>query len=253
MSSPHFDDLTDAYEAMIDWPRRLAHETPFYRWLFDRVDAKRLLDAACGTGHHVALFHSWGLALEGADLSPAMVNRCRARHGESDNLRWAIRGYDQPVPAAGSFDVVICTGNSLALAADTEIVAAAVREMLTAVRSGGALLIHLLNFWRLPDGEPMWQKCRRAPLPQGDSLIIKGVHRCGSRGYVHMLVTLLTTEAGSNPTLRSEAVPFLGLSEVDLEGLARTAGASAVELYGGYDRRSYHRTESPDLILLASP
>ena len=34
MSAASFDDWTDVYEAMIDWPKRLAHEEPFYRGLF---------------------------------------------------------------------------------------------------------------------------------------------------------------------------------------------------------------------------
>ena len=34
-----FDDLTDVYEAMIDWPQRLANEGPFYRRCFERVGA----------------------------------------------------------------------------------------------------------------------------------------------------------------------------------------------------------------------
>ena len=35
-----FDDgrVADIYDAMIDWPKRLAHEGPFYRRLFQRID-----------------------------------------------------------------------------------------------------------------------------------------------------------------------------------------------------------------------
>ena len=32
-----FDDFADVYDAMIDWPKRLAHEEPFYRRLFERL------------------------------------------------------------------------------------------------------------------------------------------------------------------------------------------------------------------------
>ena len=66
-----FQDLTDVYEAMIDWPKRLAREEPFYRRWFERCGARSVLDVACGTGHHGAMFHRWGLRVEGADLSAA--------------------------------------------------------------------------------------------------------------------------------------------------------------------------------------
>ena len=32
-----FDDITDIYEAMIDWDKRLGNEEPFYRSLFERA------------------------------------------------------------------------------------------------------------------------------------------------------------------------------------------------------------------------
>ena len=96
-----FDDFADAYEAMIDWPKRLAHEEPFYRRLFDRLRAGSVLDAACGTGQHAAMFHSWGLQVEGADVSPVMIERAKTKFGEPRGLQWTVRGFEQPVePAA---------------------------------------------------------------------------------------------------------------------------------------------------------
>lgn len=258
MSERPFDDFCDVYEAMIDWPKRLAHEEPFYRRLFERVAARRVLDAACGTGRHAAMFHSWGLTVEGADLSPAMIERCRRRFGESPTLRWAVRSFDRPPPEPGAFDVAVCTGNSLALAADETQVAAAAGALLAAVRPDGAVLIHVLNLWRLPDGPANWQKCVRAALPEGDSLIIKGVHRAERTGYVDLLVARLDPgerascppSALAVPQMRSECVPFLGLEAVELERILRQAGANHVELFGGYQNQPYDRERSPDLIVV---
>ena len=36
-----FDDLSDVYDAMIQWPKRLAHEEPFYRKLFEENGVRR--------------------------------------------------------------------------------------------------------------------------------------------------------------------------------------------------------------------
>lgn len=243
-----FDPWADAYEAMIDWPKRLANEEPFYRWLFERAGVRRVLDTACGTGHHAAMFHRWGLEVEAADISPAMIERCRGQWGEPQGLRWVVRGFDQPA-GEGQFDAAICIGNSLALAPDLAGVQGAIRNMLNAVRPGGVVAFHVLNLWRLPEGLCQWQKCQRASLGGQDHLIIKGVHRSGGRGYVDMLVTRLDA---TPPELRTDTVPFLGLHAPDLESAARSAGAAQVERFGTYRRDAYAQDQSPDLIVVAT-
>ncbi|MCP4899573.1 MAG: class I SAM-dependent methyltransferase, partial [bacterium] len=94
MTEHRFDDLTDIYESIIDWPKRLANEEPLYRGLFGRVDAKSVLDVACGTGRHAAMFHGWGLRVEAADISPNMVERARSLFGQPAGLRWVVRRFD---------------------------------------------------------------------------------------------------------------------------------------------------------------
>jgi SAM-dependent methyltransferase len=242
-----FDDLTDVYEAMIDWPKRLANEGPFYRRCFARLGARSVADVACGTGHHAAMFHSWNLRVEGSDLSPQMIDRARGRFGEPAGLRWRVRSFDQPLETAEPFDVVLCVGNSLALAADAATVRCAIGQMLAAARPGGAILVHLLNLWRLPDGPCVWQKHRRTTLPRGEVLIVKGVHRAGDRGYVEFVV------AGLDPPseLQTESSPLLGLEAGDLERAARDGGAVQVTFFGGYQEQPYDRFTSVDLLMVA--
>ena len=240
-------DLTDVYEAMIDWPKRLAHEESFYRRCFDRYGVGSVVDVACGTGRHAEMFHNWNLRVEGADLSAKMIDRARSRCGEPAGLRWVVRSFDAPIRPAEPFDAALCLGNSLALAPDKTTVAQALAEMFAAVRSAGLVVVQVLNLWRLPDGPCVWQKCQRSSLAEGEVLILKGVHRCGSRGYVELIVSSLT---GGTP-LSTEAVPFLGLEPSDLEPLARRAGATEVEFFGGYAQQAYDRQQSVDLVMVA--
>lgn len=261
MTVPSFDDLTDIYEAMIDWPKRLAHEGPFYRRWFAQVGAGSVLDVACGTGRHAALFHEWSLRVEAADVSPAMIQRARASFGEPAGLRWVVRGFAEAFAVPAPFDAALCVGNSLALAPDEATVQAAIARMLAAVRPGGIIILHVLNLWHLPDGPCIWQKCRRverrdAPgrdpekspsLPAPDTLIIKGVHRCGRRGYVELIVTDLSAP----PRMRTDSVPFLGLEADQLQQMARAVGAARGQWFGGYQDQPYERETSPDLIVVA--
>lgn len=247
MNHANFDDLTDIFESMIDWPKRLGHEGTFYRGLFDRIGVRRVVDVACGTGRHAAMFHSWSLEVEGADVSPKMIERAKANFGEPGGLQWAVRGFDQPIGADGIFDAAICVGNSLALARDLASVDQAIARMLAAVRPGGVIVVHVLNAWSLPDGPCVWQKSVRATLPEGPVLVIKGVHRCGGRAFVELLVNRL----GEQTPLRSISVPFLGLEAADLEQAMRRHGAGRVSVFGGYRDQPYERARSVDLILVA--
>jgi SAM-dependent methyltransferase len=250
MTQKLFGDLTDVYEALVDWPRRLAREGPFYRRWFERCQVRRVLDSACGTGHHAAMFHGWGLTVEGADLSAAMIERARGRYGEPPGLQWAVRSFDQPCAAEELFDAVICAGNSLALAPDRPTVQRALQQMHAAVRPGGLIVVHLLNLWRLPDGPCVWQKCQRVRLPPREVLVIKGVHRSGGQGFVDLIVA----DPSAVSEMDSESVPLLGLEAGELEqmaGAAGAAGAAKREVFGDYAGASYVRESSADLILVA--
>lgn len=247
MSEEVFSDVTDAYEAMIDWQKRLANEGRFYRSLFDRVGVQSVADVACGTGRHAAMFHSWGLHVQGADISTNMIERARTTFGEPTNLSWAVRAFDQPIQPSEPYDAVICTGNSLALASDMPTIERAVREMLAAVRGGGVIVLHVINLWRLPDGPCVWQKCKRATLERGDVLIVKGVHRTGSSGYVDLIIASLDTST----TMKTESVPILGIEAEKLDQALRNTGASSVQIFGDYQEQPYNRDSSVDLIAVA--
>ena len=241
-----FNQLADIYEAMIDWPKRLAAEEPFYRHWFQQAGVKRVVDVACGTGHHAAMFHGWGLEVEGADLSPAMIERARAAFGEPPGLRWAVRGFDEPIPAAGSWDAVVCVGNSLALAPDPATVRTAIARMMEALRPGGVLLVQVLNLWRLPDGPCVWQKCHRTQLPQGDALILKGVHRCGEQD-MWSWPSPIPTAGRSWPTNPEVSRP-LGRR---VGGVYAPAGAAEVQYFGGYASQPLHDDSSVDIVMVA--
>jgi len=242
-----FDDLADVFDAMIDWPKRLAHEAPFFQEIFAKYGVASVVDVACGTGRHAAMFHSWKLRVEGADISAKMIALAQGQFGHPQGLNWTIRGFESPIERPRSFDAAVCLGNSLALAADRDAVGGCLREMFAAVGKGGIVITHVLNAWQLPDGPMVWQKSRVADLPRGRALILKGVHRCEKRSYVELAVTSLDGQA----TLRSQAVPFLNLEAAELAAIAGACGASEISFRGGYKDQPYQQQTSVDLIMVA--
>ena len=247
MAESRFDDLTDVYEAMVDWQLRLQREGPFFRKWFERIQADRVLDVACGTGHHAALFHSWGMNVEAADISPRMIERARQQFGTLHGLQWNVRSFEHTLPDVGRFDAVICIGNSLSLCPDLQRVGHAVNAMMSAVRSEGIVIIQVLNLHRLPNGPCVWQKYLRTRINREEVLIVKGVHRTANRGFVELIVSPIDDPRRT----RSESVALLGLDLDDLQDALRAAGAETVQFCGDYQQQPFDIDTSSDMILVA--
>jgi SAM-dependent methyltransferase len=236
------------YDAMVNWQRRLSREEPFYRALFARVGVRRLLDVACGTGRHAAMFHSWDIAVEGADVSPHMLAHCRAQWGESETLRWVERSYDVPSEPAAAFDAALCVGNSLAAIDDPKRAASVIDAMLKSVRPGGVAVVHLLNLWQLEEGPTVWQKCLRATLDGQSRIILKGIHRSGTKAFIDTVS--LSGDGAAEDHFRSATLT--GFEANDLIDAARQSGASQTDVFGDYEQNPYEREQSQDIILIAT-
>ncbi len=175
MDSSPFEDLADCYEAMIDWPKRLAHETPFYRRLFavGRGSARARCGLRDGSPRGVVSFLGATCRGGGHQRVDAGTGPDRTS-GNQSGCSGPVAGYSDPIGSTGLFDVVLCVGNSLALAPDLQTARTAVTRMLDAVPSGGAIVLHVLNLWRLADGPCQWQKCVRTELDQGPGGDLQG-------------------------------------------------------------------------------
>jgi hypothetical protein len=93
----------------------------------------------------------------------------------------------------------------------------------------------------------VWQKCKPATLERGEALIVKGVHRAGTRGYVDLIIAPLDAAA----KMQTESVPLLGLEADKLAETLQSAGASKVQTFGDYQEQPYNRDSSVDLIVVA--
>ena len=238
---------SDVYDAMIDWPKRLAARSRSIGIGLRHLGAKQVLDAACGTGRHAAMFHDWGLEVEGADLSPAMIDRARAAFGRVSGSALGRAGIRSAGGGCGQLGRRGLRGQFAGPGAGPRDGAASIGQMIKAVRPGGVLLVQVLNLWRLADGPCLWQKCLRTRLPQGDAVILKGIHRSDDRGFVELVVA----DPSGGPLLAHESPIFLGIERNELDAAAREAGAADVQFFGGYDRQPYDRESSVDLLMAA--
>ena len=78
-------------------------------------------------------------------------------------------------------------------------------------------------------------------------LVLKGVHRCGGRGFVELAVI----DPRDGALVAHESPEFLGLEEDDLKAAARQFGAAEVRFFGGYAGQPYDCALSVDLVMVA--
>lgn len=106
-------------------------------------DARTLLDVACGTGAHLAELRQW-YEVEGADLSPAMLEVARERLPGVPLHQADMRALD----LGRSFDAVICLFSSIGYVTDPAEMRSAVGRLAAHVAPGGVLI---LDGWVRPD------------------------------------------------------------------------------------------------------
>jgi SAM-dependent methyltransferase len=102
------------------------------------LQGKRLLDIGCGTGGSLLPMLSRGWEVSGCDISPAMLERARAKVGASVRLEVAdIRR----LPVFGEFDLVWALGDVVNYLRSVDELEQALRRMRENLAPGGLLAI----------------------------------------------------------------------------------------------------------------
>ncbi len=242
-----FDMLAGRYDLLVDWPRRLAGDSHFLEKLFKLHGVQRVADVACGTGHHAAMFHAWGLDVEGSDISGAMVNQCRRLHGAGERLRWVQRSYVEPTASTASFDAVVCLGNSLLLAGSLPAAQRAMSEMIHAARPGGIGVIQVLNLAAIECGPVRWQKVMRIEVDGRSRLFIKCLHRSETQAFVDFL----EVDASSEPVQwHSRSELLLHISREWLTMTIQQAGGEVESVHGSLGESAFDPARSSDLVVV---
>jgi SAM-dependent methyltransferase len=122
----------------------------------ESVEARRVLDAACGTGQHAIALAQRGYEVVGADVSEGMI--AQARHNaaaEVAPVTFVQAGFGESAAVLeGPFDAVLCLGNSLPHVLTREALAETLDDWARLLRPGGLLFVQMRNFdWVLASGD----------------------------------------------------------------------------------------------------
>lgn len=247
---PLYDALAGDYDRFVNWEGRLAHELPFFVDLFEAHGVRRVLDAACGTGHHAIALAQRGYQVVGADLSVVMVERARANAAARGvQVRFQVAGLGELGNLGETFDAAICLGNSLPHLLTTAAVGGALADFADVLRPGGLLVIQNRNFDRV------WVEWERFMPPQS--------HREGGEEWVfvrfydfheatltfNMLRLQRTAEGWTQDVQSTELRPVF---RDELGAALSKAGFGEFSFYGGYDGPAFDVARSGDLIAVAT-
>ena len=244
------DAFQPYYDLMVNWERRLAHEAPFFQRVFASAKVRRVLDCACGTGHHVRLFSQWRLEVAGSDLSPAMIQQA-SRDAKLDgaDVRFEVADFRDLADSFGEpFDAIICTGNSLSLAGSKDGVRRAVGSIYEVLAPGGVAILHVLNYARMPEGRNLYEEPRVRVVDDNEILFLKVTRKVRRRCDLDIIV--LEKQAGEWTKLESHA-QAVAIEQPELKTLATDAGFVRLQFYGGYEPKPFDPDTSRDLILVA--
>ena len=246
---PLYDALAADYDHFVNWKGRLAHELPFFVRLFQEHSAQRVLDAACGTGHHAIALAEHGYPVVGADLSGAMIERARANAAAAGvQVAFTVTGLGELSTLSETFDAVLCLGNSLPHLLTAEAVADALADFAAVLQPGGLLVIQNRNFGRV------WAERERFMPPQS--------HQAGDGEWLFLrfydfheeTVTfnmIRLHRAGEEWTQDVESTELRPIFRDDLAAALEASAFCAVEFYGSYDGSAFDPAQSSDLIAVA--
>ena len=137
------DDPYIGFAKRYDWMKaQNPDRNLFFCKLFESHKVSEVLDCACGTGHDLILFHSFGCNVHGSDVSDAMLSQAHKNIAEANidipvkkvDCRDLEKHYDC------KFDAVVCLSNAInEPIGDTETLRA-LCSMKAVLRTGGILV-----------------------------------------------------------------------------------------------------------------
>lgn len=247
-----YDRLAQFYDIMNDWPARLAYEGPFIKQVLGEYHVRSVLDAACGTGQHTLALREWGCEVSGADSSAQMIRRAQV-HAESRHLSVPFYVADfQALPTLSGvpFDAVLCLGNSLPHVDDDKALDANLAGMSHALRPGGVLLLHNLNYDKRWVERPRFFKLDSGIL-DGQEVLIWRMADYGETALTFH-TALFQRDKQGQWGVEINSTPQLPLFRADLETRLGQHGFENVIAYGNLKGDPFDAQSSGDLVLVAT-
>jgi 2-polyprenyl-3-methyl-5-hydroxy-6-metoxy-1,4-benzoquinol methylase len=248
-----FEDLAITYDRTINWSTRLSRELPFLLCAMQNVEDGQILDLACGSGRHALEFAKRGFDVVGLDKSVQMIEA--AKQLASDNkihIDFRIGDMvDVKNVVDGSFDLIICLGNSLALLPTPQAVKQTLQGVFTLLRKGGVFVFQVLNFQEIHQSGFRVFPMKLGQLAQGQKVIFLRFFETIKKAESARLIFagLIQEKTQWQTNLRSQKV--LQLDSGLMTTLLQDTKFRQIDFFGNYERSPFSPSESRNLVAVA--
>lgn len=242
-----FDSVASYYEVLSDSAARIDREGPLLAEWLERSPGRRVWDLACGTGLHAEFLANLGAEVVAIDASPEMIRHAQQRRPHE---RIQYQAADMRVLPNQAADLVVCLGNSLSLLESVDEVRAVVAEVAKRLAPGGMFCAQVVN----NAAKGMDQARHRVELKEtedGPVVAVKSLVPKGDKTLLSLSFFHESAPAGGRGGWQSasDTAVLLHLSLDDFRAAARRSGLRMAELFGGFDKRAFEPTTSPDLVV----
>lgn len=247
-----YDDLSTDYDRFVNWSARLAVELPFIIQELRKVGARRVLDAACGTGMHAIALAQQGYEVVGTDLSPKMIEQAWSNAASADvALHFAVAGFRElRTKVGGGFDALLCLGNSLPHLLTPAELESALADFAACLCREGLLLIQNRNFDRVLARQERWQEPQPHREGEGEWLFLR-FYDFESDGKLTLNLVTLQRERAEAWTQRVVSTPLWPQRQDELIAALQSAGFGTISCWGDMQGHPFDPESSGNLVITA--
>jgi len=247
---PLWDTFSADYDRFVDWEGRLAREMPFLEGFLARHGAQRVLDVACGTGHHAIALAERGFEVTGSDVSDGMVTEARHNAETAGLAATFLRaGFGElRGTVKDRYDAALCLGNSLPSVLSEDALRGALADMAGVLVPEGLLIIQNLNYDRVWPGRERFMPLQTHREGEEEWLFFRFVDFHQETLTFNMVIL---HRNGKMWNYAAEATELRPIFSEDLKRLLEQSGFPNVDFYGDYDQNPYQQDASGDLIVVA--
>lgn len=230
---------------------------PWYDQIFPFSEAQRdfvlsygidsthpVLDVGCGTGSLILSLAGTFRTTAGIDPDEAMLESARQKALARRAGTWFLKAGMLDLAkefAPGSFDRILCFGNTLPHLSNEGEVASFARQAVQTLRPSGILLIQLINYDRILD-----QGLTGLPTIENEEIrFVRQYARGESTEHVQFITRLTLRKTG---WVIENEVPLLALRPDTLKTILREAGFGHFEEFGSFRKDPFTIDSQPHII-----